>query len=225
MLLAHVLHLDRQKAAVGEGLLQDFAWMVGVDMYLDDLIVVHQHQAVPQSIEEGPQCLGIFLGVPGTDELCTVAELDLSRLKAPKVRLLPLGDGRGLLVVGRGRDSVEFVQHSLEDHHKAHAAGVHHPGLFQHRVLVHRVRQGLPGPLKGRSQHILKGGVFLRRPAGPVPRQTGDGEHRPLRRLHHRLIGRDHPRVQRVGQVNAVHGVLVLHRPGESPEDQGENHP
>lgn len=38
--------------------------MVGVDMYLDDLIVVHQHQAVPQSIEEGPQCLGIFLGVP-----------------------------------------------------------------------------------------------------------------------------------------------------------------
>ena len=134
---------------------------------------------------------------------CTVAELDLSRLKAPKVRLLPLGDGRGLLVVGRGRDSVEFVQHSLEDHHKAHAAGVHHPGLFQHRVLVHRVRQGLPGPLKGRSQHILKGGVFLRRPAGPVPRQTGDSEHRPLRRLHHRLIGRDHPRVQRVGQVNA----------------------
>ena len=28
-----------------------------------------------------------------------------------------------------------------------------------------------------------------------------------------------------VGQVDAVHGVLVLHGPGKAPEDQGQNHP
>ena len=74
-------------------------------------------------------------------------------------------------------------------------------------------------------QDVLKGGVFLSGPASPVPRQAGDGEHGALSGLHHRPVGGDDPGVQGIGQVDAIHGLLILHHLGKAPEDQGQNDP
>ena len=53
------------KAAVSQGLLQCGAGIIGVNMDLDDLIVVHQNQTVAQLLEEGSQLLRVLVLSPG----------------------------------------------------------------------------------------------------------------------------------------------------------------
>ena len=222
VLIAHILDLHGLKRAVGDGLLQHFAGMVGMDVDLDDLVVVHQHQGVAQGIEEAPQGLRVLLGIPGADELGAVAELDIGCVEAAEVGVL-LHRSRGLAVrFGHGL-APQLVQHSLEDDKEALAAGVHHSGLLQHRVLVDGVSQGHVALLDGLFQHILHIPVLPGGLGGPSRAQPGDGEDGALGGLHHRLVGGGHAVIQGDGEIGAVGGILVLQGLAKAPEEQGED--
>ena len=130
----------------------------------------------------------------------------------------------GLLLAQLGdRLALKLVQHALEDDEEALAARVHHPGLFQHRVLVYRVRQGGLPLLNGGGEDRLRAVVLPCGAGGPGGRHAGDGEDGALGGLHHRLVGGGHAEVQGDGQVPAVHGLPVLDRLGKAPEQQGQN--
>ena len=195
--------------------------MVGVDVGLDDLVVLHQHQAVAHAVQEGAQVIGVLVVVTGADELGAVAEGDLTGLEGGEVSLFLL-DGSGLAALGHG-DAPQLVQHTLQDDNKAHAACVHHACLLQDGVHVGGLSQGLLSLEDGGLQHVLKGGVFLGCTACPVACHAGDGEDGALCGLHDCLVGGDDACVQTVGQVDAVYGILVLQGLGEAAEDEGED--
>ena len=118
---------------------------------------------------------------------------------------------------------MQLVQHTLQNDQETLAAGIHHPRLFQHGVLVDGVVQGsgalFNGGLEDRFQvSVLPGGS-----GGPGGGHAGDGEDGALGRLHHRLIGGGHAKVQGHGQVGPVHGGLVPHRLGKAAEQQGQD--
>ena len=88
MLQTHVLNFYGDKGAVGQGLLQGRGGVVGVDVDLDDLVVIHQHQAVAQLLEEGPQFLRVPSGLPGDDEFCAVGEGNVLGVEVREIGLL-----------------------------------------------------------------------------------------------------------------------------------------
>ena len=224
VLAAHVLDLHGLKGAVGQGLLQHLAGVVGVDVDLDDLVIVHQHQGVPQGAEEAPEGLRVLLGVPGADKFGAVAELDVPGLEGAEVGVVL--NGRVLLLgpLGHGHPP-ELVQHPLEDHQKALAPGIHHPGLFQHGVLIDGIGQGDVALLEGLVQDELHGEVLLGGLGGPAGAQPGDGQNGTLGGLHDRLVGGGHTAVQGCGEVGAVGGIPVLEGLGKAPEEQGQDDP
>ena len=93
--------------------------MVGVDVGLDDLVVLHQDQAVAHAVQEGAKVVGVLVVVTGTDEFGAVAEGDLAGLEGGKVCLFLL-EGSGFAALGHG-DTPELVQHTLQDDQEAHA--------------------------------------------------------------------------------------------------------
>ncbi|MPN37466.1 hypothetical protein SDC9_184985 [bioreactor metagenome] len=115
VLLAHVFDLHGEQRAVGEGLLQHLAGVVGVDMNLDDFVVIHQYQAVPQSVQEAPQKLGVLFGVPRADKLGAVAEGDLLGGERGEIRLFLKGGGSVSQKLGHGQ-APQLVEHALENH-------------------------------------------------------------------------------------------------------------
>ena len=223
MLIAHILDLHGLKRAVGDGLLQHFAGVVGMDVDLDDLVVVHQHQGVAQCGEEAPQGLRVLLAVTGADELGAVTEFDVLRLEGAEIGVL-LDLGGRLVLRARGHGlAPQLVQHALENDQEALAAGVHHAGLLENRVLVDGVGQGDVALLDGLVQHELHGAVLTGGLRGPPGGQAGDGEDGALGGLHHRLVGGGHAVIQGHGEVAAVSLLLVLEGLGKAPEQEGEN--
>ena len=192
-------------------------------MDLKGLVVLADDQAVADGVEIFPEGLqvGVLLEladhkhcVKGEGDILHIDGLEVSFVRGSVAVLPGLGHGQ----------APDLVQHALEDDQEALAAGVHHPGLFQHRVLVHGVGQRLLPLLNGGLQHALKGVVLPGVPGGPGGGQTGDGEDGALGGLHDRLIGGGHAEVQGDRQVPAVHGLLLLDGLGEAPEQQGQNH-
>ena len=77
----HVFHLDGFKLAVFHTLRQSFARIVGVDVYFDDVLVVHHDDAVADGLEIRAQAQGIAVSfITCNDELGAVCKGDV-RLK------------------------------------------------------------------------------------------------------------------------------------------------
>ena len=55
-------------------------------MHLDDLIVIHQHQAVAQLTEERPERFGILVVLPVDNELGAVGEGDVLGVEIGEIR-------------------------------------------------------------------------------------------------------------------------------------------
>jgi hypothetical protein len=143
--------------------------------------------------------------------------------------------GGRLAVVAQSRD------HAGEDEDQPVGPRVDHPGLLQHRELFRGPRDGALSVGDRRLQHLREDRVLLlgrRLPAEPgdvhvreAPRHRGgdlaeDGEHRALRRVAHRGIGRvrgvgEGGRDQlRIDQLARAAGELL----SRAADDLGEDH-
>ena len=222
VLQAHVLDLDGDEGAVVDGLVQCLAGVVGVDMDLDDLLVVHQHQAVAQGVQEGPEGLHIHVVLPLDDELGAVGEGDVVGVEVGEV-----GGVLGLTLGSGGGDgqilALQSQSHGLQSQQPALAAGIDHAGLLQDGVHVggggqSDLRLGDGGVMDELDVVVLPGGL-----GGLGGSQTGDGENGALGGLHDGLVGGVHAALERLSPHNAVGLGLALQGVGDAPHQQGQD--
>ena len=221
---AHVLNLGQLQGAVLLSLGEGSAGNVGVDVDLEAVVVLADDQTVADAVQIGLKGLQPLVGRGFADnEHGVEGEGDLLRGNGRVVGLalhlrLPLA-----VPLGHGH-APQGVQHALEDHQEALAAGVHHTGLLQDGVHLGGVLQGELPLGDGGLQHGLRVvGGLAGCVGGPGRRQAGDGEDGALGGLHHRLVGGGHAEVQGDGQIATVDAVLVLDRLGKAAEEQGQN--
>ena len=152
---AHILDLGQLQGAVllplGEGGAGEF----GVDVDLEGFVVLADDQAVADAVEVGPEGVQIHVRVVlAYNEHRVKGEGDLLVAEMGEVRLL-LHRLRLFGAVGNGQ-TPHLIQHPLADDEKALSAGVHHPGLLQHRVLIDGVGQGHLAGGDGLFQDVYK---------------------------------------------------------------------
>ena len=225
MLYPHIVDFQIDQGAEPEPFLNHAARVIGVHMDLDDVVVVHADHAVPHALQVGPELHGVrTAGRLIHNELRAVAELNLPA--GLRQRGQGLGGGPGLLRLDRLNHlaGLEHALHPLENVNQALTARVHNPGLFQHRQLLRRMHQSLPGGGEDLSEHNL--GIVCLPGAlrSPLRGHPGHGENGAFGGLHHRLIGGVHPNGQRLGQILAAGLGLPLQALGKAPEQQGEDH-
>ena len=200
VLLAHILDFDREQRAEFQPFLQRPVRLVGMHMHLNDVVVLHHDQRIPDIAQDRAQAADIAgLVLARGNELGAVGERDLLVRNGGEVRggLRRRLCGRALLA-----DAAQPVQHALQDGQEAERARVHHARLFQHGVLVYGFRKRLPPAFEHRAKHLLRGQrriglTGLDRVLGGYARHSQD---RPLGRLHDRLVGGVHALAQRERQ-------------------------
>ncbi len=227
VLYPHILHLDGFELAVFHTLRQSLARVVGVDMDLDDLLIVYHHHTVADGFEIGAQQkrIAVVPFITCNDELGAVCKGD--------VRLKGTGGADAFTRCGRfGRGvplddgaAPEHVLHGAQNDAEPLPARIHHTGLFQHRQQI-----GCPG--EGGFCFVADDGPhrFDRRILGRggnrfFGRLPGDGEDSPLGGLHNGLIRGFHPHTERRREIGATCLALTLESLGKAAEQQGENHP
>ena len=78
MLLAHVLDFNGQQRTEFQALLERLVRLVGVNVYLDDIIILDNHQRIADLVQDGAQTSNIScLVLAGCDELGAVGEGDV----------------------------------------------------------------------------------------------------------------------------------------------------
>ena len=193
-----------------------------MDVDLKGLVVLADHQTVTDAVEICPQRLQRDIGHGlADDEYRVEGEGDVLRRHGGEVCLLL--SGLASLRLGHGL-APQFRQHAVQDQEIALAAGVHHAGLFQHRVHLGGLGQGgiahSDGVLQDPLQVRLSGGGCVHRLLGG---KTRDGEYRALGGLHHRLVGGGDTLLHGGGESGGVRSLPALQGLGQASEQQGEN--
>ena len=221
----HILDLEVGEVAVLDGLAQDLAGVGGVDMEVDDVVVLDADHAVAVGLGEGTHLCSACALVLVDEELGAVAVLDVLDLHQvigkdalARVRGGELGLVGGSLAAGHDVLPVEDLAHALKDDHDALTAGIHDTGFFQDGQQVGGVLQSLltrsedDVPQLG---HILlaAGGSFLRSHAG-------HGQDGALGGLHDGLVSALDALLERRDDVGGVGLFLALQSLGEAAEQQ-----
>ena len=153
MLLTHVLDFNGQQRTEFQALLERLVRLVGVNVYLDDIIILDNNQRIADFVQNGAQTSNIAcLVLAGCDELGAVGEGDVLVVDRSEVcgGLGRLCRNSTFLV-----DAAQRVQHALEDGDKAEAAGVNHACLFEHRILMNGFLKCGVALLDDRCQNLL----------------------------------------------------------------------
>ena len=223
VLQTHVLDLRGDERAILQSCLQSQSGIVGMDMDLDDLIVVHQNQAVAQGCQISTQFLGVLVVFTGHDELGAVAEGNISIVKIREGSLL-FGRCSSCIAFG-GHDVLasQGRQHGFQSGQPALAAGIHNAGLFQDRVLVDGVSQSdlcfFNGSFVDKFQEV----VLLSGIPCLGSSQAGDGQDGSLCGLHDSLVGCIDAFLQSVCPQNTVTFLFTLQSLGNAPQQEGED--
>ena len=189
-----------------------------MDVYLERLVVLADDKAVADGVKIHAKRLKRNVLVFLADNVNgIVGKGNVLGRKVCEVRLL-FGLAGGIL---RGNVvSLKARQHALQDHKKAHAACVHHAGLFEDRVLVDGIlKRDLRG-LNGACQYALEICILRGELSGSVRSQAGDGQDRSLRGLHDSLIGGLHACGQSIRKVLAACFQFSLEGLGKAPEQK-----
>ena len=206
----------------------DLARVRSVDVAVDDLIVLDDHDAVAVALQEGAQLIAAGTVVFVHQKLGAVTVFDVFDLhQVVGVNALACAAGGELGALLRrfvsGDDMVVFKngEHALEDIHKALAARVHNAGLFQHRQLLGRVVQRALGG----GAHQLPQLHRVRDAAGRgfLAGHTGHRQHRALGGFHHGLVCALNAFFQRLHKVLCIGCFFALQRLGKAAEQQAGN--
>ena len=130
-----------------------------MDVDLEGLVVLADDQAVADAVQVGAEGVDGFISRFAHDEHRVEGEGNVFLGQSGEIGAL-LGGQPAVLLLRDGQ-APQLVQHPLEDAQKALAPRIHHAGLLQHRVLVHRVRQGNLAFGDGGLQHRLYAVVLL----------------------------------------------------------------
>ena len=124
---AHVLDLGQLQGAVLLGLGQGVAGDIGVDVYLEALVILADHQTVADAVQIGTQGLqGLLAHGLADDEHGVEGEGDLILQRGEVGLFLDLGL---VLDLGDGL-APQAAQHAVQNDQIALAAGVYHIRLF-----------------------------------------------------------------------------------------------
>ena len=225
----HVLDLEVGQVAVLDGLAQDLAGVSGVDMQVDDIVILDADHAVAVGFGKGAHLCGACALVLVDEELGAVAVLDvlhLHQVVGEHALACVLGGELGLvggaLAAGHHGLAVEHLAHALKDDHNALAACVHNAGLFQHGQQVGGILQRL---LACGHHHVPQGGDLLGTAGGSfLAGHPGNGQDGALGGLHHGLVGTLHALFQGGDDVGGVGFLLAFQRLGEAAEQQAGDH-
>ena len=189
-----------------------------MDVDLEGLVILADDQTVADAAQIGAQAVQRAIRGLADGEHSVEGEGDILVADGGKVRLL-----LGLLLHLRDLLTPQGAEHTLQNDEVALAAGVHHTGLFQHRVHLDGLRQRGVAGLDGLLQHVLGGVLLPRCLQRALGGQTGYGEHRALRGLHHRAVGGGDALLHGGGQLCAVRLRRTLEHLAHAPEQQGQN--
>ena len=216
---AHILNFCQLQGAVFLRLGQGRTGDVRVYMDLERIVVLADNQAIADGAEISPQGLNGGIFPFAHNEHRVEGEGDLLLAEGGEIGLalgLFLAHIRNLLTPQGPQHTVQYYQIPL-------SAGVHHPGLFQHRVHFDGLVQGLQTLADGLLQDIFHAVALFGGLGGPVGGQTGDCQHRALCGLHHSAVGGGHALLQSAGQLHTIGLLIALEILGHPPKQQGED--
>ena len=225
----HILDLEVGQVAVLDGLAQDLAGVGGVNVQVDDIVILNADHAVAVGL-----CKGAHLGGAGTlvlidEELGAVAVGNVLHLHqvVSKHALTGIFSGQlclvgGSLTTGNNALAVEHLAHALKDDHDALTACVYNTGFLQHGQQVGGIVQCL---LAGSQHHVPQGGN-IGGIAGSsfLGSNAGNGQDSALGGLHHGLVGTLNALLQGSHDIGNVSLFFALQSLGEAAEQQaGDN--
>ena len=201
--------------------------MLGVDVEFDEIVVVHEHRAVPSPFDELMQSAGLAFALVFRalfhDALGAVRIGDL-RLRQSRSGGR-LAAGHGVLLRCGDEIALEHLVHGVEDAQEAVAARVYHACLFQLGQLFRGLVQGgIGGGDNGHEQglKILIRGE-LHQLSGTLGSRPHDGQDGALGGVHDRLISALDAGVHGLGKVRDGGGLLLLQGTGDTAEEDGED--
>ena len=221
----HILDLEVGEVAVLDGLAQDLAGVGGVDMEVDDVIVLDADDAVAVGLGEGAHLCGACTLVLVDEELGAVAVLDvldLHQVVGEDALAGVFGGELGLvgdsLAAGHDGLAVEDLAHTLKDDHDALTAGVHDASLLQDGQQVGSVLQSL---LTGGHHDVPQlGHVLFAAGSSFLGSDAGDGQDGAFGGLHDSFVSALDALLQRSHDVGGVSLFLALQSFGEAAEQQ-----
>ena len=228
VLYLHVVDLHVGQISQLQRRLDGVARLVGVDVALDDLLIVHHHNAVADRFEIRSQRQRVGIGAFLVDDkLGAVAEMDVLfvKLSGNAMRLFLLGSSLFFLLGRHNSALLDDRKHTLPDDDKALTSRVHNARFFEHRQLLGGLRQSLLGACKDLLPH-LHGSEWLllrRKLCCVLGGHARHGEDGALGRLHNRLVRRRYTQRQRVCDVPGVGGLLAFQALGKASEQQRED--
>ena len=220
MLVAHVLDLHGLERAVAQRFGQRAARRVRVDVDFDDIVVLHEHERVAETLEKAAQQLRIALFFTRDDELGAVGERDLL--------VVDRGEFRARLGLRHGSLGDELAlqaeQHRVENDDVALAAGIHDARFFEHGVHVHGLGERFTRHGESVGEELFDiGHAGLAPLNGGFRGAAGHGEHCAFGRLHNGFVGGVHAVAHRLGPVRGAALGLAAQTLGEPAEQQGED--
>ena len=221
----HVLDLEVGQVAVLDGLAQDLAGVSGVNVQVDDVIVLDADHAVAVGLGESTHLGGAGALVLVDEELGAVAVLDVlhfHQVIGEDALAGVLGGELGLvggrLAAGHDGFAVEDLAHALKDDQDALAACVHDAGLLQNGQQVGGIVQRL---LAGGHHHVPQGGhIGGAAGSGFLAGHAGHGQNGALGGLHDGLVGTLDALLQSLHDVLGTGFLLAFQCLGEAAEQQ-----
>ena len=214
MLTAHILNLHGQQCAENLSQRQHDARFIGMDMELDDLLILCKNHAVAHFrkgfLQAFDPLVRAHFRILFHNTFRTVAENNIGFHigKISALHSLGLGCSR----IGNGR-IIQGRPHSVQNRHKAASAGIHHIGALQHRKHFRRFFQSFRrhiqhiGHQPCRVVFIFAG--FLQRLFGRNPHNRQNGS---LCRVHHRSVSALHAAFEGIGQADRICFVAFIQR-------------
>ena len=225
----HILDLEVGQVAVLDGLAQNLTGVGGVNVQVDDIVILNADHAVAVGF-----CKGAHLGGAGTlvlvdKELGAVAVGNVLHLHqvVGEHALTGIFSGQlclvgGSLAAGNHVLAVEHLAHALKDDHDALTACVHNAGLLQHGQQVGGILQCL---LTGSQHHVPQGGHIGGIAGGSfLGSNACNGQNGALGGLHHGLVSALNTLLQGSHDIGNVSLFFSLQSLGKAAEQQtGDN--
>ena len=186
----HVLNLGKLERAVLLAFIQRIARHVGVDMDLEDLIVIADDQRITDAGEIPAQRVEVDI------RSALPYHIDSVKSKGDGLHQVDAGIGEEIRLgiiplsfLAGDHFSAQGSENGAEDHHIALAAGIDHPGFLQNGVLIDGIIESQFTGFDAGDERVLEAGALVCGSGRGLGGKTGDGENRTFGRFHDSFVG------------------------------------